>query len=159
MTRVTEDGGWLILRQNCPENERNKTMRYFRVHTADVAYVTRQPRGLFTAIWKLVDAKLLTEEEEKTYWENRAYFERVLPVPPFYAQGNPDRAVTWFKENDAGRRIWQEMTFYREMAKKYGLKLYLSTCEETPGEIIYEDECQIAVKGQKCAADVAVREL
>lgn len=50
-------------------------MRYFRVHTADIAYITQQPRGIFTAI---------------------------------------------------GKRIYAEMTFYREMAKKYGIQLYMS---------------------------------
>ena len=38
-------------------------MTYYRIHTADIAYITQQPRGLFTAIGKLVDAKTLTEEE------------------------------------------------------------------------------------------------
>lgn len=61
-------------------------MKYYRVHTADIAWITRQPRGLFTAIGKLVDAKTLTEEEEKEYWKNREYFEKELPVPPFYDQ-------------------------------------------------------------------------
>lgn len=46
-------------------------MKYYRVHTADIAWITQQPRGLFTAIGKLVDAKTLTEEEEKEYWKNR----------------------------------------------------------------------------------------
>ena len=50
-------------------------MRYFRVHIADIAYITQQPRGIFTAI---------------------------------------------------GKRIYAEMTFYREMAKKYGIQLYMS---------------------------------
>ncbi len=35
-------------------------MTYFRVHTKDIAYITQQPRGLFTAIGKLVEAKTLT---------------------------------------------------------------------------------------------------
>lgn len=69
-------------------------MRYFRVHTADIAYLTQQPRGIFTAIGKLVDAGTLTEEETKEYWKNREYFEKVLPVPLFYENGNPDHAVT-----------------------------------------------------------------
>ena len=59
-------------------------MTYYRIHTADIAYITQQPRGLFTAIGKLVDAKTLTEEETAEYWKNREYFEKVLPVPPFY---------------------------------------------------------------------------
>ena len=129
-------------------------MKYFRIHTDDTAYLTQQPRGIFTAVGRLVSAKLLTEQETAQYWKERAYFERVLPVPPFYEQGNPDRAVTWFKDTEEGNRIWAEMTFYREMAKKYGLPLYLSVCDELPGELIYEDAFQIAVIRSR--ADAAV---
>ena len=46
-------------------------MKYFRVHTKDIAYITQQPRGIFTAIGKMVDLKILTIEEEKEYWKNR----------------------------------------------------------------------------------------
>ena len=134
-------------------------MTYFRVHSADIAYKTQQPRGLFVAIWNLVDAKKLTEEENAEYWKNREYFEKVLPVPPFYEQGNPDHAVTWFKDTPQGNDIFCQMTFYRQMAKKYGVKLYISKCEELPGEVIYEDDFQIAVKNQKADANITVSEL
>ena len=121
-------------------------MRYYRVHTADIAYITQQPRGIFTAVAKLVNAGTLTEEEQREYWKNREYFEKVLPVPPFYEAGNPEKAITWFKENENGNRIYSEMTFYREMMSKYGVLLYRSECDEIPGEVIYEDDFQIAVK-------------
>ena len=134
-------------------------MKFFRVHTNDIAWLTRQPRGLFTTIGKLVDEKLLTEAEQKEYWKNRAYFERELPVPPFYEQGNPDRAVTWFKDTSAGKRVFREMVFYRRMADKYGKKLYISECGEIPGELIYEDEFQIAVKNCKGDAEITTNEL
>ena len=134
-------------------------MKYFRVHTADIAWITQQPRGLFTAIGKLVDAKQLTEEEEKEYWKNREYFEKVLPVPPFYEQGNPDKAITWFKDTEKGNDIFRQMTFYRKMADKYGLKLYVSECEEMPGELVYEDGFQIAIKNQKADLKISVKEL
>ncbi|MBQ7620744.1 MAG: hypothetical protein IJS51_11540 [Treponema sp.] len=86
-------------------------MAYFRIHTADIAYITQQPRGLFTAIGKLVEAKTLTQEETAEYWKNREYFEKVLPVPPFYEKGNPDRATTWFKDTPQGNDIYNQMTF------------------------------------------------
>lgn len=121
-------------------------MRYYRVHTADIAYRTKQPRGIFTAVGKLVDSKTLTEEEEKEYWKNREHFEEVLPVPPFYEQDNPDGAITWFKDTDEGNAIWKEMDFYRDMCRKYGVTLYMSECDKIPGEVIYEDDFQIAVK-------------
>ena len=134
-------------------------MKYFRVHEADIAYITQQPRGIFTVVGKLVDNKVTTEEEAAEYWKNREYFERVLPVPPFYEQGNPDRAVTWFKDTKDGRRIYEEMTFYREMAAKYGVQLYISECCELPGEVIYEDAYQIAVKNPKPDVPIQTREL
>ena len=124
-------------------------MRYYRVHTADQAYLTKQPRGIFTTVGKLVDAGVLSEAETEEYWNNRRYFEDVLPVPPFYDQGNPDGAITWFKDTPEGNRIWEEMTFYRNMAAKYGVQLYLSECTDIPGEIIYEDNFQIAVKNPR----------
>lgn len=124
-------------------------MKYYRVHTADYAYLTKQPRGIFTAVGKLVDAGVLSEAETEEYWNNRRYFEDVLPVPPFYDQGNPDGAITWFKDTPEGNRIWEEMTFYRNMTVKYGVQLYLSECTDIPGEIIYEDDFQIAVKNPR----------
>lgn len=124
-------------------------MRYYRVHTADQAYLTKQPRGIFTTVGKLVDAGVLSEAETEEYWNNRRYFEDVLPVPPFYDQGNPDGAITWFKDTPEGNRIWEEMTFYRNMAVKYGVQLYISECTDIPGEIIYEDDFQIAVKNPR----------
>ena len=121
-------------------------MKYFRIHTKDIAYITQQPRGIFTAIGKLVDSKTMNEDEIKEYWKNREYFEKVLPVPPYYEKGNPDKAITWFKDNEKGKDIFAQMTFYLEMAKKYKLELYKSEIDELPGEIVYEDDFQIAVK-------------
>ena len=134
-------------------------MRYYRVHTADQAYLTKQPRGIFTTIGKLVDAGVLSEAETEEYWNNRRYFEDVLPVPPFYDQGNPDGAITWFKDTPDGNRIWEEMTFYRNMAVKYGVQLYLSECTDIPGEIIYEDTFQIAVKNPRNDIPIQTRKI
>ena len=60
--------------------------------------------------------------------------------------------VCWFKDNEKGNDIYKQMTFYRAMAKKYEVQLYKSEVDEIPGEVIYEDEYQIAVKNQR--ADV-----
>lgn len=134
-------------------------MKYFRVHTSDIAYFTQQPRGIFTTVGKLVDSKTLTEEETAEYWKQREYFEKVLPVPPFYEQGNPDHAVTWFKDTPQGRDIWNQLTFYRQMCSKYGITLYKSETEEIPGQVIYEDDFQIAIINEVEGLEVVVTEL
>ena len=143
------DANFQCVKRELDRKESAPVMPYYRVHTSDIAYMTQQPRGIFTAVWKLVENKTLTEEEEKEYWKNREYFEEVLPVPPFYEQGNPDNATTWFKNAEAGNDIWKQMTFYRDMCKKYGVRLYLTECEELPGELVYEDAFQIGIKNTR----------
>ena len=72
-------------------------MRYYRIHTADIAYITQQPRGIFTAIGKLVDAGILSEEETAEYWKNRAYFEKVLRCLPFMKKAIRTRQLLGLK--------------------------------------------------------------
>lgn len=134
-------------------------MKYYRIHTADIAYMTQQPRGIFTAVWKMVDAGMMNDEEVAEYWRNREYFEEVLPVPPLYADGNPEGAITWFKDTPEGNRIWEQMTFYRAMGAKYGVRFFRSECSEVPGELLYEDDFQIAVKGQSPDVEVVTKPL
>ena len=134
-------------------------MKYYRVHTADMAWITKQPRGIFTTVGKLVDAEIPTKEEIAEYWKNREYFEKVLPLPPYYEAGNPDGAVTWFKDTPEGNDIWRQMTFYRDMGDKYGVQFYISECLELPGETVYEDDFQVAVKGQREGVTVITRPL
>ncbi|WP_022932863.1 hypothetical protein [Treponema bryantii] len=134
-------------------------MKYFRVHTSDIAYLTQQPRGIFTTVGKLVDTKTLSEEETAEYWKQREYFEEVLPVPPFYKDGNPDHAITWFKETEDGKYIWNQLGFYRDMCFTYGVKLFKSECSTLPGQIIYEDDFQIAVINQPADLKITTKEI
>lgn len=122
-------------------------MEYFRIHTKDIAYATNQPRGIFVAVWRLIDGKVVTEDETRRYWENRALFEKILPIPPFYVDGNQAQAITYFKNTPEATDIINKMGFYFEMANKYGLELYKTTLSEVQNgdKIIYEDKFQIAV--------------
>ena len=109
-------------------------MRYYRIHTADIAYITQQPRGIFTAIGKLADAGILSEEETAEYWKNRAYFEKVMPVPPFYDEGNPNKAITWFKDTPEGNRIYSEMTFTGRWQENMGRSYICLSVMRFPGK-------------------------
>lgn len=86
-------------------------MTYFRIHSSDIAWKTQQPYGIFVAVWKLVESKTMNEKEIAEYWKQREYFEKVLPVPPYYKDGNPDKAVTWFKDTEQGKDIYNQMAF------------------------------------------------
>ena len=45
------------------------------------------------------------------------------------------------------------------LQEKDGVKLYVSECDEIPGEIIYEDAFQIAVKNQPEDAVIITKEI
>lgn len=124
-------------------------MKYYRIHEKDIAWATGKPRGVFVAIWKLVEKGLFSKVEEATYYQNKQHFEEALPVPPFYVDGNPQKAITWYKNNLSGNAISGKMGFYFEMANKYDLELFKTTTDSIPGELIYEDEFQIAVINSK----------
>lgn len=120
-------------------------MSYYRIHSEEIAFLTQKPRGVFTSVGRLVEAKILTEREVEQYWENRSWLEKTLPVPPFYVDGNPERAITWFKDGPRAQLIFAQISFYLDMARKYGLFLYRTETDLVPGRIVYEDEYQIAV--------------
>lgn len=62
------------------------------------------------------------------------------------------RRLIWIREQ--GNEIYSQMIFYREMAAKYGIELFMSECDFVPVEDIYEDEFQVAVKN--CVAEGVV---
>jgi len=128
-------------------------MKYYRIHEKEIAWATGKPRGVFVAVWKLLEQGLFTEAEKETYYKNKAYFERILPIPPFYDTGNPDKAITWYKNTSEGNEVARKMSFYFDMANKYGLTLYKTSVSKVPGAVIYEDDFQIAVINSKHEGD------
>ncbi len=120
-------------------------MNFYRIHIAEISDHTLQPLGLFAAIWNMSDAIKLTQNETRTNLDTRKWFESNLPILPFYADGNNQKAVTWYKNTEAGNSMCFSMAFYFDIAKKYALVMYKSSTNELPGEVIYEDEYQIAV--------------
>ena len=117
---------------------------YYRYHVNYTSPKTGQHVGLFVAVWHLLQKGVLSEEEAQEYWRQRRYFEDVLPIPPFYANGNPEGAVTWFKDSETAREMAGRLSFYTDILRKYGVEL-METRSEAPGRIIYEDEYQIGV--------------
>ncbi len=45
------------------------------------------------------------------------------------------------------------MSFYFDMANKYGLTLYKTSVSKVPGEVVYEDDFQIAAINSKHEGD------
>lgn len=119
-------------------------MKYIRFRSSEESPYTGEKYGIFVAVWHLIRDQKVAPEEEADYWEHRAWFESNLPIPPFYENGNLDKAVTWFKKDVLTTEMKRKLAFYFSLAEKYGLKI---TEDETDylDEIIYEDLFQVAV--------------
>ena len=117
-------------------------MNYFRYCARYVSPHTNQRYGIFIAVWHLVRDKKVSDEDEAAYWKARAWFEANLPIPPFHATGNEERAITWFKECAMDGPIVEKLRIYREIAARYGTEIELISTE-SPGRIIYEDDHQV----------------
>ena len=118
-------------------------MVYFRFCADYESPYTNQPYGIFIAVWHLIRDKKVSAEDESAYWNARKWFESNLPIPPYYENGNPDKAITWFKEAAMESLIVKELALYKTIASKYGTHIRLIS-SDSPGQVIYEDEYQIA---------------
>ena len=118
-------------------------MKYFRFCADYESSHTQQRYGIFIAVWHLIRDKKVSAEDEAAYWKARAWFEAHLPIPPYHKDGNPDRAITWFKETAMDTAVVKELKTYRDIAERYGVKIELIS-SDSPGTVIYEDDYQIA---------------
>ncbi|MBB5352870.1 hypothetical protein HNR46_003119 [Haloferula luteola] len=114
---------------------------------------TGERYGIFVAVWHLVRDGRVTEDEEREYWDHRNWYEEHLPLPPFYAEGNPRRAITWFKESAMEHPLLSRLSFYKGLAEKYQLRMEVESTDQ-PGEILYEDDFQVAAVRVKLAGRV-----
>lgn len=119
-------------------------MAYIRFQSSDISPYTGRKYGVFVAVWHLVRDKRVTEDEAAEYWRQRDWFEQNLPIPPFYAEGNPRRAVTWFKREALTAEMESRLAFYLNLGSRYGIRFEKETADAFT-EVIYEDFYQVAV--------------
>ncbi len=118
-------------------------MKFHRYCSPAISPYTEERYGIFVAVWHLIRDKRVTPHEEADYWSHREWYGAHLPVPPYYADGNPRRAITWFKDSAMEHPLLDRLSFYRELAARYDLEIQLESTD-APGEILYEDPFQIA---------------
>jgi len=97
--------------------------------------------GVFVAVDHLRRADRLTEDEEELYFDVDDWFQVHLPNPPFYDDGNPKGAVTWFKSSSTGemRRRLEPLCRILDV---YGVTWAVAESAD-PGTLIYEDRFQV----------------
>ncbi|MFI7708359.1 hypothetical protein [Nonomuraea sp. NPDC049480] len=100
------------------------------------------PVGIFAACHHLRRDGRLTTEDDELFREVDSWFIARLPYPPFYADGNTIRAVSWFKPAAAG--LIAALAPLEDLLRRYGVPCDAVRSPD-PGTIVYEDDFQIGV--------------
>ena len=116
--------------------------KYLRIQGHEYSYGTGRPTGVFSLCHRRVDNGTFTAEDSELFRETDQWFKDNLIQPPFYAEGNPDRAVTWFK-TEAYEAMKEKSQVLTDLLDKYGVP-YDVVFTDYVGRIIYEDEFQVA---------------
>ena len=115
--------------------------QYMRIQGREDSYITKYPKGVFSLCWNLVRDKVLKPEEEQLFISIDKWFKEHLPEPE--PCKNQEKVITFFKTETTA-----------EMQEKIGTAVRIMDKYRHPydivytnyvGQIIYEDEWQVAV--------------
>lgn len=116
--------------------------KYVRIEGKEFAKNTMHPKGVFSMCWQLVQQDIMDEEDAGLFREIDGWFADHLPYPPQCKNQEP--VVCWFKTENSD----EMMKMIRPalwLLEKYHHPYFL-VYTNTPGEIVYEDQYQVAVK-------------
>lgn len=114
--------------------------KYVRIQGKVLARNTLQGKGIFSLCWKLVQNKIMDEEDEGLFREIDDWFSYNLPWPPQCKNQEP--VVCWFKTENSDEML-RMIKPALWLLDRYDIPYYL-VYTNTPGEIVYEDQFQVA---------------
>lgn len=116
--------------------------KYARIEGRELAENTRRGAGIFSMCWKLIQQDVMDEEDVALFKEIDSWFAEELPFPEPCMKKEP--VICFFKCQNADmmmRMIKPAMW----LLERYHHPYYLIYTND-PGEIVYEDEYQVAVR-------------
>lgn len=116
--------------------------KYVRIQGLELAPNTMYAKGIFSMCWQLIQDEVMDEEDVGLYREIDSWFSEALPWPPQCK--NQEKVVCFFKTENSD----EMMKMIRPalwLLEKYHHPYFL-VFTNTPGEIVYEDQYQVAVK-------------
>jgi len=114
--------------------------KYVRIQGKTLARNTLQGKGIFSLCWQLVQNKIMDEEDEGLFREIDDWFSYNLPWPPQCKNQEP--VVCWFKTENSDEML-RMIKPALWLLDRYDIPYYL-VYTNTPGEIVYEDQFQVA---------------
>ena len=119
-----------------------KKFKYVRIQGRELAENTKYAKGIFSMCWQLIQDNVMEEEDADLFKEIDAWFADVLPYPPPCKKQEP--VVCFFKTENT-EEMMKYITPAMWLLDKYNHPFFV-VYTDSPGEIVYEDEYQVAVK-------------
>ena len=116
--------------------------KYLRLQGLELAENTMFGKGVFSMCWQLVQNDAMEKEDADLFIEIDDWFRDHLPFPPQCR--NQENVVCFFKTENSDMMI-KMIRPALWLLEKYNHPYFL-VFTNSPGEIVYEDEFQIAVK-------------
>ncbi|MBQ7520198.1 MAG: hypothetical protein IJU12_07755 [Clostridia bacterium] len=116
--------------------------KYLRIQGLELAENTLYAKGIFSMCMQLIQNDVMDEEDAALYREIDSWFADILPFPPQCR--NQEKVVCFFKTENS-REMMKMIRPALWLLEKYHHPYYL-VYTNTPGEIVYEDQYQVAVK-------------
>ena len=116
--------------------------KYVRILGQELAANTMYAKGIFSMCWQLIKDDVMDEEDVGLYKELDDWFAENLPWPPQCM--NQEKVVCFFKTENS-EEMMKMIRPALWLLEKYHHPFYL-VYTNTPGEIVYEDKYQVAVK-------------
>ena len=119
-----------------------KKFKYVRIQGREVAENTKYAKGIFSMCWQLIQDNVMEEEDADLFKEIDAWFADVLPYPPPCKR--QEKVICFFKTENS-EEMMKYITPAMWLLDKYHHPFFV-VYTDSPGEIVYEDEYQVAVK-------------
>ena len=116
--------------------------KYVRIQGTELAKNTMYNKGVFSMCWQLIQNDEMIEEDADLYREIDDWFAEHLPWPPQCKNQEP--VVCWFKTENS-EEMMKMIRPALWLLEQYNHPYFL-VYTNTPGEIVYEDQYQIAAR-------------
>ena len=117
--------------------------KYVRIQGQELAANTMWARGIFSMCWDLVQNDRMEQEDADLFKEIDDWFANVLPFPPQCK--NQEKVICFFKTENSEEML-KMIVPAMWLLERYNHPFYLVYTNTLPGEIVYEDQYQVAVQ-------------
>ena len=116
--------------------------KYLRIQGREMAENTGYAKGVFSIFMKLIKDDVMEQEDADLYMFIDNWFSEILPYPPPCMRR--EKVVCFFKTENT-EEMMRMIRPALWLLERYNHPYYL-VYTNTPGEIVYEDHYQVAVK-------------